>query len=175
MANLPVRHIELRRIKSKWYGDLFTEWQPNKNYNEYLKSCIKRKKYLPPIVVAEEGDVFYIVNGHHRYYAHAELGKKTIKCILIEGTFKSCEPLRKAEVLLKEFDQRTEYRYQFSSYLDRWAAAAEKQAFINKYRPTFMFKLYLWVSKIKNRLGSIGHQVKKEENSGRNSIRKREE
>ena len=79
-------------------------------------------------------------------------GVKQMKCILIEGTFVESEPLRKAEVLLKEFDQKTEYRYQFSGYLDRWAAAAEEHHFINKYRPTYKFRLYKFLKRIKDKL-----------------------
>ena len=146
-----IKRIDLEKIKSKWVGDIVAEWQPDKGYIEHLKKQIAHKEYLPPIVVVREGDFYYIVNGHHRYYAYLEAGEKKIKCILIEGAFEESEPLRKAEVLLKEFDQKTEYRYQFSGYLDRWAAAAEEQGFINKYRPTYKFRLYKFLKKIKNK------------------------
>jgi uncharacterized ParB-like nuclease family protein len=146
-----IKKIDLEKIKSKWVEDIIAEWQPDKGYIEYLKKQIAHKEYLPPIVVVREGDFYYIVNGHHRYYACLETGEKKIKCILIKGTFEESEPLRKAEVLLKEFDQKTEYRYRFSGYLDRWAAAAEEQGFINKYRPTYKFRLYKFLKKIKNK------------------------
>jgi hypothetical protein len=144
----PVRNIKLEEIKSKWHENLITDWQPDKGYVEFLKKKIANNEYTAPIVVVQEGEYFYIVNGHHRYYAHLITGKKKIKCILIEGTFEESEPLRKAEVLLKEFDQKTGYRYQFSGYLDRWAAAAEEHKFINKYRPTYKFRLYKFLQKI---------------------------
>jgi len=144
----PVKYIDVEKIKSWWVENIITDWQPDKGYVEFLKKKIADNDYLPPIVVVQEGQYFYIVNGHHRYYAHLEAGKKKIKCILIEGTFMESEPLRKAEVLLKEFDQKTGYRYQFSGYLDRWAAAAEEQKFINKYRPTYKFRLYKFLKKI---------------------------
>ncbi|UCH92872.1 MAG: ParB-like nuclease domain-containing protein [Candidatus Aminicenantes bacterium] len=147
-----VRTIDLEKVKSKWYRDIFSQWQPDHGYVEFLIKNIKNKEYIAPIVVVHEGDVYYIVNGHHRYYAHLEAGEKKIKCIVIEGTFEDSEPLRKAEVLLKEFDQKTGYRYQFSGYLDRWAAAAEEHNFINKYRPTVKFRLYKLLKKIKNKL-----------------------
>lgn len=147
-----IQHIEIEKIKSKWYRDIFAEWQPKREFIDFIKKDIKEKNYIPPIVVVQEGDFFYIVNGHHRYYAFAEAGEKSIKCIVIEGTFEESEPLRKAEVLLKEFDQKTEYRYQFSGYLDRWAADAEEHAFINKYRPTYKFRIYKLLKKMKNKL-----------------------
>lgn len=144
----PVRTIKLEEIKSKWVENMITDWQPDQKYVEFLKKKIANNEYLAPIVVVREEKFFYIVNGHHRYYAHLVTGKKKIKCILIEGTFEESEPLRKAEVLLKEFDQKTGYRYQFSGYLDRWAAAAEEQNFINKYRPTYKFRLYKFLKKV---------------------------
>jgi hypothetical protein len=147
----PVKNIKLEEIKSKWHENLITDWQPDKGYVEFLKKKIVNNEYTAPIVVVQEGEYFYIVNGHHRYYAHLVTGKKKIKCILIEGTFEESEPLRKAEVLLKEFDQKTGYRYQFSGYLDRWAAAAEEYKFINKYRPTYKFRLYKFLKKILGR------------------------
>ena len=144
-----VKYIKLEKIKSKWVENMITDWQPpDKGYVELLKKQITNNEYTAPIVVVKEGEYFYIVNGHHRCYAHLLVGKKKIKCIIIEGNFEESEPLRKAEVLLKEFDQKTEYRYQLSGYLDRWAAAAEKHKFINKYRPTYKFRLYKFLKKI---------------------------
>lgn len=147
-----IKYLDIKKVKSYWYKDILSEWNPDLKYIEFLKSNISTGQYLPPIVVAREKNTFYIINGHHKYYAYLTSGKKKIKCIVIEGTFKDSEPLRKAEVLLKEFDQKTEYRYQFSGYLDRWAAAGEKHNFINKYRPTYKFRIYKWLKKIKNKL-----------------------
>jgi hypothetical protein len=146
-----VRSIDLEKIKSNWYGDIFTQWQPDHGYVEFLIKNIKDNVYIAPIVVVQEGEVYYIVNGHHRYYASLKAGVKKMKCIVIEGTFADSEPLRKAEVLLKEFDQKTEYRYQFSGYLDRWAADAEEHHFINKYRPTYKFRLYKFLKRLINK------------------------
>jgi len=147
-----VKHIPLDKIKSWWHKDLLKDWQPpDKGYIEYLQKQLETGQYIAPIVVVREGDIYYIVNGHHRFYTHLLAGKKKIKCIEIKGTFLESEPLRKAEVLLKEFDIKTQHRYQFSGYLDRWAAAAEKHHFINKYRPTYKFRLYKFLKKILGR------------------------
>lgn len=147
-----IQYIKLDQIKSKWHQDLIADWQPDEQFIRHLVKQIAWKEYLPPIVVVREGNSFYIVNGHHRYYAHVVSGEKKIKCILIEGSFEESAALRKAEVLLKEFDQKTGYRYQFSGYLDRWAAAAEEQGFINKFRPTAKLRFLELLKKIKNRL-----------------------
>jgi hypothetical protein len=147
-----VQHIDITKVKSWWYKDIFSEWQPDLEYVDFIIKALRKKKYIAPIVVVQEGDIYYIVNGHHRYYAHLKHEETQIKCIVIEGTFEESEPLRKAEVLLKEFDQKTEHRYRFSGYLDRWAAAAEEHTFINKYRPTFAYRLYMLLRKLKNKL-----------------------
>ncbi len=146
-----IKYIDVNRIKSHWYKDIMTEWQPDKDFINYLITCLKKGKYLPAIVLVKVNDLFYIVNGHHRYYAQVKAGGEKIKSIIIEGSFEDSEPLRKAEVLLKDFDKKTDYRYQFSGYLDRWAAAVENQKFINKYRPTYKFRVFRWLKKIINR------------------------
>jgi uncharacterized ParB-like nuclease family protein len=129
--------IDVQKIKSKWYKDILTEWNPNKDHIRYIKNQIVTGEYIAPIVVVQEGGDYFIVNGHHRYYAHVDAGEKKIKCIIINGSFEDSEPLRRAEVLLKEFDKKTDYRYQLSGYLDRWSADAENHVFINKYRPIY--------------------------------------
>jgi uncharacterized ParB-like nuclease family protein len=150
--NSPIKNIDVQKVKSKWYTDIFSQWQPDQGYIEFLEKKIADGEYVAPIVVVKEDDDYYIVNGHHRYYALCRSGKKTIKCVVIEGSFDDSEPLRKAEVLLKEFDRKTEYRYQLSGYLDRWAADAEQQTFINKYRPTAKFRIHALLKKIKTRI-----------------------
>jgi hypothetical protein len=144
----PVTYIDIDKLKSKWHKDLLSEWQPDRGYIDYIKNRLKEGEYIAPIVAVKEGDDYFIVNGHHRCVAHLESGKSKIKCIVIEGTFDDTEPLRKAENLLKEYDRRTEYRCQFSGYLDRWAAAAEENDFINRYRPTYKFRLYKLLKKL---------------------------
>jgi len=152
MSKPPVTYIALKKIKSKWHKNLLADWNADRGYIEYIKKRIKESEYIAPVVVVKEEDGYFIVNGHHRCLANLELGKKKIKCIVIRGNFASTELLRKAENLLKEYDGKTEYRYQFSGYLDRWAAAAEDNNFINTYRPTYKFRLFKFLRKIKNKL-----------------------
>ena len=123
--------IDISRIKSRWYNNILSDWKPDREYVEFLKKSIKEDHYIPPVIVTKEGHDYCIVNGHHRLYALMELGKEKIKCIVISGTFEDSEPLRKAELLLKEFDKNTDFRYRFSGHLDRWAASLENQNYIN--------------------------------------------
>jgi hypothetical protein len=149
-----IKHIDINRVKSWWFKDIFSQWKPDQQYIDHISNTIDKGEYIAPIVVVQEDDIYYIVNGHHRYYAHLKKELKTIKCILLPGSFEESEPLRKAEVLLKEFDQKTGYKYQFSGYLDRWAADAENQKFINKFRPTYKFKIYSLLKKILNKIST---------------------
>lgn len=127
--------LPISEVRSPWYSDIRQEWHPSKDYIDHLKQEITGGQYVPPIVVVRDDSGFVLVNGHHRYYAHLVLGRQRIKALILDGTWEQTEPLRKAEVLLKGFDQKTQYKYQMSNYLDRWAAAVEKQDFVNKYRP----------------------------------------
>jgi ParB/Sulfiredoxin domain len=149
-----IKKIDIKKVKSWWYKDIFNQWQPDMNYIDHIITALDKGSYISPIVVVQEEGIYYIVNGHHRYYAHLKKGEQTIKCIVIPGTFEESEPLRKAEVLLKEFDQKTQYRYQISGYLDRWAADAEEHSFINKYKPTYTFRIYTLLKKIINKITS---------------------
>lgn len=155
MSKQPVTTIDIDKLRSKWHKDLLSDWQPDRGYIEFLKTRLKQDEYIAPVVVVKEEADYFIVNGHHRCVAHLESGKTKIKCIVIGGTFEDTEPLRKAENLLKEYDRTTEYRYQFSGYLDRWAAAAEEANFINKYRPTYKFRLYKLLKKLVKGLKSL--------------------
>lgn len=134
--------LETSRIRSNWYADIVRDWNPDPGFIEHLKRKIAKQEYLAPIVVARDADHdgYVIVNGHHRFYAHLALGAERIKALVIGGTFEETEPLRKAERILKEYDEATGYRYQFSGYLDRWAAAADGERHINDYRPSVLRK-----------------------------------
>ena len=147
-----IKTIDIKRIKSRWHKNLLTDWTPDREYIEFLKRGVSEGKSIPPLIVVKENGDYVIVNGHHRCRAFMEMEKKQIKCFVIEGTFEESEPLRKAEVLLKEFDRKTEYRYRFSGYLDRWAASVENRNYINTYRPTLGFRFYRRFKAIKNRL-----------------------
>ncbi len=138
----PAQFIPLARIRSAWFADLRRQWQPDPEFIAHLQRGLRRGDYLAPLLVVREGGDFVLVNGHHRFYALQACGRTHARCIVLEGSFADTEPLRKAEVLLKEYDQRTDYGYQFSGYLDRWAAAADGGDFVNRFRPTLAFRLH---------------------------------
>ena len=57
---------------------------------EFYKTKIKNGEKLKPIIVVKhpEHDVYAVLDGHHRYYAYLELGKKEIPCAFA-GDFSS--------------------------------------------------------------------------------------
>jgi hypothetical protein len=142
MSKHDIKFIDTEKIKSNWFDDLLSDWKPDRDYIRFIQNKIKKKQYIAPVIVVKEKENYIIVNGHHRCYALLKTGAKEIKCLVIEGTFEQSEPLRKAELMLKAYDRETNYRYQFSGYLDRWAASVEGHDFINTYRPSVGYVLY---------------------------------
>ena len=129
--------LPLGQLRSPWHEDLERDWQPREDFITHLKSLYQQGEHWPPVLVVPEGDGFLLVNGHHRVRAALELGLADLEAVVLHMSFEDTEPLRRAEVLLKEFDQGTAYRYQFSAYLDRWAAAQKGEQFVNRYRPVY--------------------------------------
>jgi hypothetical protein len=53
-----IKNIDIKKIKSKWYEDVLTQWQvPDPGYIVFLIERIKKKQYIAPIVVVKEGDL----------------------------------------------------------------------------------------------------------------------
>ena len=137
MPPVGVVRLPLARLRSPWHEDLERDWHPREDFIAHLKALHLRGDAWPPVLVVPGGDGFLLVNGHHRLRAALELGLSDLEAVVLEMGFDDTEPLRRAEVLLKEFDQGTAYRYQFSAYLDRWAAAQKGEPFVNRYRPVY--------------------------------------
>ncbi len=57
---------------------------------ERYKEKIANGENIPPIIVVKHPtkDVYAVLDGHHRYYAYVELGKKEVECALA-GDFSS--------------------------------------------------------------------------------------
>lgn len=126
--------IDPRAIRSKWYQNVLRDWSPDPNYIEFIVSEFEQEKYVPPIIVVQEQGDYFVVDGHHRLFAALKIGLSEIRCLLIAGTFAESELLRKAELLLKEFDRKTNYNYRFSGHLRRWAADADSRLLEGLYQ-----------------------------------------
>jgi hypothetical protein len=51
---------------------------------EFYKQKIQKNEKIPPIIVVKhpELDLYAVLDGHHRFYAYLELGKKKVDCAL---------------------------------------------------------------------------------------------
>lgn len=57
---------------------------------EFYKKKIRSNEKIEPLIVVKhpKKDLYAVLDGHHRYYAYSELGKKQIPCALA-GDFSS--------------------------------------------------------------------------------------
>lgn len=109
--------VPISKISSNWYSDIENEWSPNKEAIKSIKQYYKEKGVLIPILLSTEvnGD-HIIVDGHHRFYTARKLGLKKIDAIVLDLPFVKTKKIREAEVLLKEFDQETNYEFNLSTF-----------------------------------------------------------
>lgn len=152
---MQVSSLKLSDVKSFLYKDIRAEWKPNLGYIDYLKREIECGHYVPPIIVVREQDGYIIITGTHRVYTHLVLEKEYINAIIIEGTYESLEPVRKAEVLLKRYDEMTEYKYHFSAFQHLWAAAVEKSDFNCNYSPDIYVAIYYRIRSVRDAIKSF--------------------
>ena len=126
--------ISLSDIKSYWHNKI-EDWVPNKQSIELLIESLNNNVTLCPIVVSTESDGSHlIIDGHHRYYAHQELRLAVIDCIVLNEPFSKTEKLRKAEVLLKEFDQESGYKYNMSNYYKSYISHSLNRYYSDVFR-----------------------------------------
>ncbi len=54
---------------------------------EFYKQKIKKGEKIAPLIVIKHPrfDVYAVLDGHHRYYAYLEMGKKRVNCALAEN------------------------------------------------------------------------------------------
>ncbi len=147
-----VESIDIQNIHSNWYSNILLDWRPDQNYIKQIINRYKQKKPIAPILVSAESDGKYlIVDGHHRYYAACKFGLKSIDSIILDMSFDETLNLRKAEILLKEFDKNTSYKYMMSSYFKSYMGYRLNRHYANAFKSS-MFKqsvLYRALRKIK--------------------------
>ena len=136
---LGVEAIPLNSIGSNWYDDLLKEFKPNRKFIEYLVSKHSRRQpnssdYFMP---DKDPERYLIVDGHHRVYAALEAESTNIPSIVLDMEFNQTNKLREAEVLLKDFDQETGFKYGLSSFFKKHIAYSLNQYFSGYYDETF--------------------------------------
>ena len=110
--------VPLDEISSNWYDNIESEWKPNKEaIRELIKEFEKNGRFTPIVLSTEKNGTHLIVDGHHRFYAAHQLNVNEIDAIIVDLKFADTEKIRAAEVLLKEFDLDTNYKYSLSSFM----------------------------------------------------------
>lgn len=112
-----LEQVKLNNIESYWYKDLEKEWKPNQKAIETIITAMKNGESIAPIILSTEKDGRHlIIDGHHRYYASKVLKHESMSTIVTDMSFEESAKLRQVEVLLKEFDKKTNYKYAFTDF-----------------------------------------------------------
>ena len=134
---LGIKAIPIEKIISHWHEDIVNDWTPEPKLLEAIKKAFKNNETIAPVVVLETGSKYKIVDGHHRVRSAIDLGISEINSVILRDmTWEDTEPLRKAEVLLKQFDKDTSYRYGVSSFFKDYLANT-----LNTYYQNHFFDL----------------------------------
>lgn len=121
MSEPQVVDIPLDCIKSNWHSSLLETFQPERAHIERLCSLIDGGVPLAPIIVVAESNCYTVVDGHHRLYAHLLSRARSIRAVVLPGTFESTNDLRMADIHLKAYDAQTGFQYRFSDALKEWS------------------------------------------------------
>lgn len=114
--NSNIKDINLEDIKSYHYTNIYEKDKSNRIIEKLTK--IKNQEFIPIILSTENNGDHYIIDGHHRYFAAKKLQLRKLKALVLDITFKQSKEIRTAEVLLKDFDFKTNYKFGISDY---WA------------------------------------------------------
>ena len=130
-----VKQLLITDIFSKWYIDIQKEWKPNQDAISSLEKMYNENGRFVPILVSTEKDgKHYIVDGHHRYYTALKMNLKTIDTIILDLSFNETSKIRDAEVLLKEFDIETNYKYNLSNFLKSYLGYRLNRFYSNAFK-----------------------------------------
>jgi len=130
-----VSQVKLSKIFSNWYNDIQTEWSPNQDAIKALELEYDKINLFIPIVLSTEKDGRHlIVDGHHRFYTAKKLNLESIDAIILNLTFDRTSKIREAEVLLKQFDQETNYEYSISSFMKSYLGYRLNRFYSNTFK-----------------------------------------
>ena len=139
-----IEKIQLSEIKSHWYKDIESDWKPDDEAISLLTGGYNQTGCFVPIILSTESNGDHlIIDGHHRFYAAKKIGLHDIDALVTEMTFSESENLRSAEVLLKEFDIQTNYKYDLSSFMKSYLGFKLNRYYAGVYHKN-MRKLKLW-------------------------------
>lgn len=144
-------YVNLTKVNSFWFENILKEWEPDKNYINQLRKIINSQSEIIPIILSTESDGSHlIIDGHHRFYSYLVEGKKEIPSIITGITFKESEKIRQAEVLLKEFDEANNYRFEMSRFYQKYTAYKLNRFYKNNF--TKLLGKNSFLSKLKRKV-----------------------
>lgn len=115
--------VDCKMVKSFHYEDLLKEWKPNQSLIKKIIKSIQRGDVLPPIILSKkENGYYYLIDGHHRLFAHLQNGEKQIDCLITNLKFEETEEIRKAINLLTEFDRNNNFEFYISDFFKSYIA-----------------------------------------------------
>lgn len=147
-----VKLIESKSIKSKFYEDIKRDFKPNKSYINILEKKLKSDKFLTPIILSKkEDDIYFIIDGHHRFYTYLKNNINLIHAVILNVYHKDTEDLREGINSITNFDLKTNYEYYLSDYLKHYLSYKLNKFYKDDYsrnikRNTF---IYIILRKIK--------------------------
>ncbi|NVJ54183.1 MAG: ParB N-terminal domain-containing protein [Campylobacteraceae bacterium] len=130
-----VNQVNIDKIFSNWYKNIENEWTPSKEAINALEiEFNKTKKFVPILLSTEKDGKHLIVDGHHRYYCAKQLGLNKLDAVVLNLTFEETSKIREAEVLLKQFDQETNYEYNVSSFIKSYLGYRLNRFYSNAFK-----------------------------------------
>jgi len=136
--------VSLDEISSNWYENIESEWKPNKEAISLLMREFKKNGRFTPVILSTEKDGSHlIIDGHHRFFAALKLNINELDAIIVELKFSDTEKIRAAEVLLKEFDLDTKYKYSLSSFMRSYLGYKLNKYYSNSFNKKMMTQT-LW-------------------------------
>ena len=142
-----IQKIVANDIKSFWHKDIRNDWNPTSDVISALIENYHYEKRLAPIILSTESDgTHYIVDGHHRYYAALELGLERVDSVILDLAFHETESIRKAEVLLKGFDEKTNYKYGLSDFMKSFLSYRLNRYYAGSFNEKLRRQTWWWKS-----------------------------
>ena len=135
---LGVQEMDIEQIKSVYLGERpegVPEWRPRRETIQILKDVIERGERVAPILLTKrdsDGKCF-IIDGHHRYRAFVELGRKKVSAVVTPFDWEGSEPLRLVERTLKAMDEDTLYEYGLSDFWKDYIAYKANRHYRNHF------------------------------------------
>lgn len=126
-TNITANYLEYREFK--WFTvpmeligtQLVKEYfEPNRKYMDNLKDDMAARGQLEPIMVKNEGDHYWLLDGAHRFFAARELGWDEINVFIVrrgkKGFIEVSRPVKIKKSIYPDWEQRKDEPWRAVSY-----------------------------------------------------------